>query len=77
MSHILDTLVAKKCQTGFGWFFLWHQLCKKLGVAPTTNPIRMLLFSLGGQFENTFLGLGVRVEVICTFRLQAQFRKSG
>ena len=50
---------------------------QKIGVAPTTNPIRMLLFSLGGQFENTFLGLGVRVEVIYTFRLQAQFRKSG
>ena len=53
---------------------------QKIVVAPTTNPIRMLLFSLGGQFENTFLGLGsgrVRVEVIYTFRLQAQLFKSG
>ena len=33
---------------------------QKIVVAPTTNPISMLLFSLGGQFENTFLGLGVR-----------------
>ena len=31
---------------------------QKIVVAPTTNPISMLLFSLGGQFENTFLGLG-------------------
>ena len=77
MSHILDTLMAKKCQTGFSWFFYGTSSAKNWESHLPPTPYVCYFFSLGGQFENTFLGLGVRVEVIYTFRLQAQFRKSG
>ena len=52
---------------------------QKIVVAPTTNPISMLLLSLGGQFENTFLDLGSgwNLEVIDTSRIQHQLFKSG
>jgi hypothetical protein len=59
MSHILDSryISGKKVPNRFKLVFYGTSSAKNWS-PPTTNPKRMLLFSLGGQFENTLLGLG-------------------